>query len=176
VWAGDTYYRISDRWSTRGGIQYDTRLDNISQGNAVLEYRRDADRMVQLNYRYTSPEYIEQTLTRIRNPGYQDGISQVGATASWPIADAWSVVGAWYYDTKAKQPADQLLGVQYSSCCYAIRLGYERKITSWDTDNLNSKYDNKISFNIELRGLSPSYSLGTGQMLRQGILPYQRSF
>ncbi|MEM6051364.1 LPS assembly protein LptD [Erwinia sp. P7711] len=176
VWAGDTYYRISDRWSTRGGIQYDTRLDNISQGNAVLEYRRDADRMVQLNYRYTSPEYIEQTLTRIRNPGYQDGISQVGATASWPIADAWSVVGAWYYDTKAKQAADQLLGVQYSSCCYAIRLGYERKITSWDTDNLNSKYDNKISFNIELRGLSPSYSLGTGQMLRQGILPYQRSF
>ena len=176
VWAGDTYYRISDRWSTRGGVQYDTRLDNISQGNAVLEYRRDADRMVQLNYRYTSPEYIEQTLTRVRNPGYQDGISQVGATASWPIADAWSVVGAWYYDTKAKQAADQLLGVQYSSCCYAIRLGYERKITSWDTDNLNSKYDNKISFNIELRGLSPSYSLGTGQMLRQGILPYQRSF
>ncbi|MGA7510277.1 MAG: LPS assembly protein LptD [Erwinia billingiae] len=176
VWAGDTYYRISDRWSTRGGLQYDTRLDNVSQGNAVLEYRRDADRMVQLNYRYTSPEYIAQTLSTVTNPGYQDGISQVGATASWPIADAWSVVGAWYYDTKAKQPADQLLGVQYSSCCYAIRLGYERKITSWNSDNSTSNYDNKISFNIELRGLSPSYSLGTGQMLREGILPYQRSF
>lgn len=174
VWAGDTYWKISDRWGARGGLQYDTRLDDVSQGNAVLEYRRDADRMVQLNYRYTSPEYIEQTLTRVRNPGYQQGISQVGTTASWPIADAWSVVGAWYYDTKAKQPADQLVGLQYSSCCYAIRLGYERKITSWE--NNSSTYDNQISFNIELRGLSPSYSLGTGEMLRQGILPYQRSF
>ena len=174
LWAGDTYWKISDRWGARGGVQYDTSLNVVSQGNAVLEYRRDADRMVQLNYRYTSPEYIQQTLSQITNPGYQQGISQVGTTASWPIADAWSVVGAWYYDTKAKQPADQLLGVQYSSCCYAIRLGYERKISSWENDS--SKYDNKISFNIELRGLSPTYNLGTGQMLRQGILPYQRSF
>ena len=174
VWAGDSYWKISDRWAARGGLQYDTRLDNVSQGNAVLEWRRDADRMVQLNYRYTSEEYIQQTLTQYTNQLYQKGISQVGATASWPIADAWSVVGAWYYDTKANQPADQLLGVQYSSCCYAIRLGYERKITSWE-DN-QSKYDNKVSFNIELRGLSPSYGLGTGQMLRQGILPYQRAF
>ncbi|QUG77161.1 LPS assembly protein LptD [Erwinia sp. E602] len=174
VWAGDTYWKISDNWAARGGLQYDTRLDNVSQGNAVLEWRRDADRMVQLNYRYTSEEYIQQTLTQITNPLYQKGISQVGATASWPVADAWSVVGAWYYDTKANQPADQLLGVQYSSCCYAIRLGYERKITGWENDN--SKYDNKVSFNIELRGLSPSYGLGTGQMLRQGILPYQRGF
>ncbi|MEJ4046338.1 LPS assembly protein LptD [Erwinia sp. SLM-02] len=174
VWAGDTYWKISDRWAARGGLQYDTRLDNVSQGNAVLEWRRDADRMVQLNYRYTSEEYIQQTLTQYTNPLYQKGISQVGATASWPIADAWSVVGAWYYDTKANQPADQLVGIQYSSCCYAIRLGYERKITSFEDDN--SKYDNKVSFNIELRGLSPSYGLGTGQMLRQGILPYQRAF
>ncbi|WP_123337293.1 LPS assembly protein LptD [Erwinia sp. JUb26] len=174
VWAGDTYWKISDRWAARGGLQYDTRLDNVSQGNAVLEWRRDADRMVQLNYRYTSEEYIQQTLTQYTNPLYQEGISQVGATASWPIADAWSVVGAWYYDTKANQPADQLVGIQYSSCCYAIRLGYERKITSWEDDS--SKYDNKVSFNIELRGLSPSYGLGTGQMLRQGILPYQRAF
>lgn len=153
VWAGDSYWRISDRWAARGGLQYDTRLDNVSQGNTVLEWRRDADRMVQLNHRYTSAEYIRQTLPNYSNqPLYQRGISQVGATASWPVVDAWSVVGAWYYDTKANQPADQLLGVQYSSCCYALRLGYERKITGWENDS--SKYDNKISFNIELRGLS----------------------
>lgn len=174
IWAGNSYWKISDRWAARGGLQYDTRLNDVSQGNTVLEYRRDADRMVQLNYRYTSKEYVQQTLTGYNNPLWQQEISQIGATASWPIADAWSVVGAWYYDTKANQAADQLLGMQYSSCCYAVRLGYERKINGWGNDN--SKYDNKISVNIELRGLSPSYGLGTGQMLRQGILPYQRAF
>ncbi|OON39974.1 LPS assembly protein LptD [Izhakiella australiensis] len=176
IWAGDTYWKVSDNWSTRGGLQYDTRLNSVTTGNAVLEYRPDADRMVQLNYRYTSPQYIQATLPNIQNPGYQQGISQVGATASWPFADSWAVVGAWYYDTKAKQPADQLLGVQYSSCCYAIRIGYERKITNWDYTRDESKYDNKISFSIELRGLSSDYSLGTDKMLRQGILPYQPAF
>ncbi len=176
-WAGDTYWKISDRWAIRGGIQYDTRLNNVSQGNSVLEYRRDADRMVQLSYRYSSPEYVATALNNsnlVDNPIYKNGISQVGATASWPIADAWSLVGAYYYDTRNNKPAEQLVGLQYSSCCYAIRLGYERKINGWE--NENSEYDNQISFNIELRGLSPNYGLGTDQMLRQGIIPYQRAF
>ena len=177
IWAGDTYWKVSDRWAVRGGLQYDTRLDNVAQGNAVLEYRQDADRMVQLSYRYSSPEYVAQALndsTLLTNPIYKNGISQVGATASWPIADAWSLVGAYYYDTRNSKPADQLLGLQYSSCCYAIRLGYERKINGWE--NNNSTYDNQISFNIELRGLSSDYGLGTHEMLRQGIIPYQQGF
>ncbi|EKY3118957.1 LPS assembly protein LptD [Cronobacter turicensis] len=179
VWAGDTYWRISDRWGLRGGVQYDARLANVATGNGVIEYRRDEDRVVQLNYRYASPEYIQATLpksstdTTYKAAYYKDGINQVGMTASWPIVDRWSVVGAYYYDTNANEAADQMLGVQYNSCCYAIRVGYERKLNGWDTDK--SKYDEVIGFNIELRGLSSNYGLGTQQMLRSNILPYQRS-
>lgn len=174
VWAGDTYWRISDRWGLRGGVQYDARLANVATGNGVLEYRRDDDRVVQLNYRYASPEYIQATLPSYSTAEqYKDGINQVGMTASWPIVDRWSVVGAYYYDTNANEAADQMLGVQYNSCCYAIRVGYERKINGWDIDK--SKYDEVIGFNIELRGLSSNYGLGTQQMLRSNILPYQRS-
>lgn len=179
VWAGDTYWRISDRWGLRGGVQYDTRLNNIANSTASIEYHRDEDRMVQLSYRYASPEYIQATLPRDKNdttwtlPQYKDGISQVGAAASWPIVDRWSVVGAYYYDTNTSKPADQMLGLQYNSCCYAIRVGYERKINGWE--NNQSKYDNVIGFNIELRGLSSNYGLGTHQMLRSNILPYRSS-
>ncbi|QNK31827.1 LPS assembly protein LptD [Serratia sp. JUb9] len=176
VWAGDTYWKIDDRWGLRGGVQYDTRLDSVALGDAVLEYRQDGERMVQLNYRYASPEYIQATLPQITSPGYQDGISQVGVTASWPIADRWAVVGAYYYDTRAQQSADQLVGLRYNTCCWAVNIGYERKITDWDRGNQTSKYDNKVSFNIELRGLSSDHSLGTSEMLRSGILPYQRAF
>ncbi|NIY48086.1 LPS assembly protein LptD [Cedecea colo] len=175
VWAGDTYWRMTDRWGLRGGVQYDTRLDNVATGNGAIEYRRDADRLVQLNYRYASPEYISATIPGINTNAdqYKDGVSQVGVTASWPVVDRWSVVGAYYYDTKAQQVADSMLAVQYSSCCYAIRVGYERKINGWENDQ--SKYDNVFGFNIELRGLSSNYGLGTQQMLRSNILPYQSS-
>ncbi|EEQ08310.1 hypothetical protein yberc0001_9540 [Yersinia bercovieri ATCC 43970] len=176
VWAGDTFWRISDQFGLKGGAQYDTRLGNLTLGNAVMEYRKDSERMIQLNYRYASPEYIQAAVSNVTSPGYQQGISQVGATASWPIADRWALVGSYYYDTKANQPASQLVGVQYNTCCWAVNLGYERKITGWNSQTEASKYDNRVSFNIELRGLSSDHNLGTAQMLRSGILPYQSAF
>ncbi|WP_318377320.1 LPS assembly protein LptD [Enterobacter sp.] len=175
VWAGDTYWRMSDRWGLRGGVQYDTRLDNVATSSATLEYRRDEDRMVQLSYRYASPEYIQAALPNydVTSDQYKDGISQVGGAASWPIVDRWSIVGAYYFDTNTSKPADQMVGLQYNSCCYAIRVGYERKLNGWDLQSNQSKYDKVIGFNIELRGLSSNYGLGTQQMLRSNILPYR---
>ncbi|WP_148243650.1 LPS assembly protein LptD [Enterobacter asburiae] len=173
VWAGDTYWRMTDRWGLRGGVQYDTRLDNIATSSAAIEYRRDEDRMVQLTYRYASPEYIQATLPSYAgSEPYKDGISQVGGAASWPIADRWSIVGAYYFDTNTSKPADQMVGLQYNSCCYALRVGYERKLNGWNSENNQSKYDNVIGFNFELRGLSSNYGLGTQKMLRSNILPY----
>lgn len=177
VWAGDTYWRISDRWGLRSGIQYDTRLDSIATSSSSIEYRRDENRMLQLNYRYASPEYIQATLPSYYSTAdqYKNGISQVGAVASVPIAERWSIVGAYYFDTNVNKVADSMLGLQYNSCCYAIRVGYERKLNGWDDTQKHAVYDNSIGFNIELRGLSSNYGLGTNQMLRSNILPYQSS-
>lgn len=172
VWSGDMWWRINDLWGLRGGMQYDGRLSSVSTGSAAIEYRRGEDRMLQFNYRYASPRYTQATLPIYASAKqYKDGISQAGVSASWPIKEHWSLVGAYYYDTNARQPADQMVGVQYSSCCYAIRVGYERKINGWDRDH--SKYDNVMGFNIELRGLSTYYGLGTQEMLRSNILPWQ---
>ncbi|WFV80590.1 LPS assembly protein LptD [Citrobacter braakii] len=177
VWAGDTYWRISDRWGLRSGIQYDTRLDSVATSSSSIEYRRDENRMLQLNYRYASSEYIQATLPSYYSTAeqYKNGISQVGAVASFPIADRWSIVGAYYFDTNVNKEADSMLGLQYNSCCYAIRFGYERKLNGWDDTQQHAVYDNTIGFNIELRGLSSNYGLGTNQMLRSNILPYQSS-
>lgn len=173
IWAGDTFLRLTPQWVVRGGMQYDTRLNNVAQGNAVVEYRRDSESMLQLNYRYSSAEYVATALQSnvMHNSVYNSGISQAGILGSWPLARSWSLIGAHYYSTRNNRLADQYMGVQYSTCCYAIRLGYERKINGWQ--NNQSQYDNKVSFNIQLRGLTPDYSLGTGQMLRAGIIPYQ---
>ncbi len=47
---GDTYWRISERWGCVAELQYDTRLDSVAtSSSSSLEYRRDQDRLVQLD-------------------------------------------------------------------------------------------------------------------------------
>jgi LPS-assembly protein len=123
---------MTDRWGLRGGVQYDTRLDNIANSSAAIEYRRDEDRMMQLTI-VTSPEYIQATLPNYaRADQYKIIFRRWVAATSWPIADRWSIVGAYYFDTNANKAADQMLGLQYNSCCYALRVGYERKLNGWE--------------------------------------------
>lgn len=176
VWASDSFWKIDERWGVRGGVQYDPRLNSFALGDAMIEYRQDNDHVVQLNYRYASPKYISATLPDIINQGYQKGISQVGMVAGWPVADRWALVTAYYYDTRAKQTANHLIGLRYNTCCWAVNLGYERNITGWDYHNQLSQYDNKFSLTAEIRGLSGNHSLGTTEILRSNILPYQRAF
>lgn len=177
IWAGDTFWKINSNMGLRGGVQYDTRLDTISVANAVAEYRKDSERVLQLSYRYASREYISAVLpNRTANPAYDQDISQVGGIATLPIADRWSMTGGYYYDTKLNKAADGLIGVQYNTCCWAVGVRYERKIVGWESDKFNSEYDNKVSFNVELRGLSRNYNRGGTKMMERGILPYQQAF
>lgn len=176
AWAAESNAVFSQNWSAKAGIQYDTELNQASLGNAVLEYRKDAERLVQLNYRYASQEYINDALP---NKNYPTDLSQVGVVAAWPVTDRIGVVGQYYYDTKQQQPATQLLGLQYNTCCWAVNLTYERKIIGYDAsvgETGGGIYDNGISFNVEIRGLGNNYSTGIGSMLGDGILPYQRPF
>lgn len=170
VYAGDSYWRINNQWGIHSGLQYDARLNSVASGDAMLEYRCDEDRILQLNYHYANLKYIQQMLSDITTPGSQQGISQVGITCSWSLVDRWSLVGEYYYDTKANQSTNQLIGLQYNTCCWAINAGFERKITSWNSSDSSSKYDKKMSFNIELRGLFSNYGTGTNKILNSGIL------
>ncbi|VFP82245.1 LPS-assembly protein LptD [Candidatus Erwinia haradaeae] len=166
--------RMQDHLVLSGGVYYDTYLDRISQGDCILEWRSNVNHMIQISYRYISENYITQVLLEsdIDQSRYKQDISQVGITASWSIVDQWSIAGSCYYNTKTHLIVDQLVGIQYSSCCYSVKLGYAHNIKDWVQGT--SKYDNKLIFNIELRGLSSNNCrLDTTQMFHQGILPYQ---
>lgn len=178
VWASDTYWKYDDNLSMRAGVQYDDRLDSIAVGDAVLEYRKDSQRLIQLNYRYASQEYISAMASNLdynQTNYYQQDISQIGTVGSWPINDNWTMVGAYYFDPGKKQTVNSLAGVQYSTCCWGVSVSMERKIVGWNREGYNSNYDNKVSFNVEIRGLGPN-SPNSEKMLRSNIIPYQRAF
>lgn len=92
------------------------------------------------------------------------------------LANCRSLVNCWGLLLRHQcEQADSMLGA-IQLLPLAIRVGYERKLNGWDNDKQHAVYDNAIGFNIELRGLSSNYGLGTQEMLRSNILPYQKHF
>ncbi|MBX4180731.1 LPS assembly protein LptD [Sodalis sp. CWE] len=157
LWVGDSYWRISDNeWGVRGSLQYDSHFNNIILGNAMLEYQRDKNHALQLNYRYANSQYIEQLLSDTNKSGHQKSISQIGITGNWPLIDSLSLVGEYYFNGKTNQVTNRLIGLQYNTCCLAMNLDYERKIIGWNKISHANQLENKVSFNIELRGLKTS--------------------
>ncbi|WP_392564457.1 LPS assembly protein LptD [Orbus wheelerorum] len=175
TWAADTYWKVSDDMIFRAGAQYDKRLNEVTLANAIFEYRRSENKMVQFSYRYANKNYIDSIgLSNVTTP-YQQDISQLGIMSSWPLAENVNVVGAVFYDTNNKQTSDSFIGLNYSDCCWGVNLQYGRKITDWDNVTQESKFENKFSINFELRGLTKNTNV-VAKMLNFGLLPYKTAF
>ncbi|WP_392562851.1 LPS assembly protein LptD [Orbus sturtevantii] len=175
TWAADTYWKINNDMILRAGAQYDTRINEISLANAIFEYRRSENKMIQLSYRYANQNYIDSIgLSNTKTP-YREDISQLGIMSSWPLTENVSAVGAVFYDTNNKQTSNSFIGLNYTDCCWGVSVQYGRKITDWDNVTRESKYENKFSINFELRGLTKNTNV-VAKMLNFGLLPYKTAF
>ncbi|MGY4676663.1 LPS assembly protein LptD [Pasteurella sp. P03HT] len=176
-WSLEANWKINDQWRWRGSYQYDTRLDKSSLGNFTLEYNPMKNNLIQLSYRYASQEYIDQNLTAEANRYGQD-IKQLGITLAWELTDHWAVVARHYQDLALKKPVEQYLGIEYSTCCWAINVGAKRSVTSRQHQAEHEiVYDKSIGVNVELRGLGTNDHKGNiEKMLKRGKLPYLQAF
>jgi len=162
---------VAAQWYFHTGIQYDADQRKLERGNSALEYRPGPNTLYQLNYRYIHDDLL---------PLSDTGIKQAGIVTSFPLSDQWQAVARYYRDINNNQPVDTYLGIQYESCCWALRLVYERQLK---TNFVNaggeanaSRLDSSIKLLFEIKGLSTPDTLGTQTMLESGLLKYGRPF
>lgn len=174
-WALESNWKINDFLHWHGSYQYDPQLKQVSLANTGIEFKFSQNNLIQLTYRYTSQEYIDQNLSASANRYGQD-IKQLGVNFAWEISDNWAIVGRYYQDLALKKPVEQYLGVQYSTCCWSIALGGHRYATSKVNQQHDEVvYNNGISVNVELRGFgSPNNTIQ--KMLDKGKLPYLQAY
>lgn len=175
-WVADLTWAITPHWSIKSALQYDTELNQTRKSQTALEYRFDNKNLLQVNHRKA---------TNILN----SDIEQVGAQAVWEINNQWQVAANIYYDLVNRRTNDAILGVQYSSCCWALRVSAYRRI------NLNlepamagaanagmmqstfaaPEFDNGVSLQFIISGLSSDGS-SLIEMLEKSIYGYRRPF
>lgn len=152
AWVADAQWAPSDRWTIGASYQWNPTLREKDLVSVRARYLLPDDGIVNLNYRF------------------RRGVSeQADFSFLYPINDTWSVVGRHYWSILDSSPLEQILGVQWDSCCIAVRLVGRRYV-----ENREGDLSRGIQLEIELKGLG-SAGQDTRKTLRRAILGYNRN-
>jgi LPS-assembly protein len=156
AWIADANYAPTDRWTIGASYQWDPKFRREDLASVRARYLFGDDGVVNLTYRHR-----------------RDLLEQVDFSFLYPVTPSWSVVGRYYhslYDGGTSEPGllEGIAGVQWDSCCLAVRALVRRYVRSREGE-MNT------SFQVEfvLKGLS-SAGQDTGRVLRRAILGYNR--
>lgn len=151
AWVADASYAVNDRWSIGGSYQWDPKFRRKDLASLRTRYLIGDEGIVNFGYRYR-----------------RDLLEQVDFNFLYPISPAWSLVGRYYYSIKDSQLLEGIAGVQWDSCCMAVRLVGRRYL-----HNRLGELGNAIQVEVELKGLG-SAGPDTESRLRRAILGYYR--
>lgn len=156
AWIADANYMINDRWTLGATYQWDPKYKREDLASVRARYLMPNDGIVNLSYRH-----------RI-NPDGSNLLKQADLSFLYPINPRWSAVGRYYYSIEDSKPLEIIGGVQWDSCCLAVRALARRYVR-------NREGELNTSFQLEfvLKGLS-SFGQDTGRTLRRAILGYNR--
>ncbi|RDV28080.1 LPS-assembly protein LptD [Alteromonas aestuariivivens] len=162
--AAELDWRVSHRWYAHSDVQITTDTDKVERSSLSLEYRLEAQKLVQLTHRY------------VRNLSGET-IDQVGLSASWPISENWLWVGRTYRDRERNRSIENYVGLQYESCCWAIRVVAQRHLSNrYDTggDQSTNEFDTGISLQFIFKGMGSRSS--NRAMLEDGMFGYRQPY
>jgi len=131
------------------GHQWGTSGNGTTQSQARMQYRPASTKILNLAYRFR-----------------RDSLEQGDVSWSWPLASKWNFVGRYNYSFRDKETLEQFFGLEYSSCCWGLRIVSRRYISTRDGTR-----DSTLGLQLVLKGMT---SVGTAadKMLERGILGY----
>ncbi len=150
--AGELHFTPTEQVSLRGGLVYAPFDDRINSGNILTSYHADNGGIYNLGYSYRRP------LTSITPTRLQQPTAEAHMSVYLPLRNNWSVFGAMNYSTKANRSVEDMLGVEYDSCCWTVRLLYLRYYNNesnsvQDFNDPNLQRENTAQFQIVLKGM-----------------------
>ncbi|HEV8695359.1 MAG TPA: LPS assembly protein LptD [Lysobacter sp.] len=157
AWVAETTIAPSDRWNISASYQWDPKYRGTDLASLRARYLIGDAGIVNIGYRYRRNAISDKDL-----------LKQADFSFLYPINPNWSVVGRYYYSILDQKPLEELAGVQWESCCLAVRVLGRRYLRN-RTGDLNSSF--QIEF--ELKGLG-SAGQDTRHILRRAILGYDR--
>ncbi|GHE92094.1 LPS-assembly protein LptD [Thalassotalea profundi] len=167
--ASEVFWQFSRKWQFSSDIQYNTKTNTTNKSQSSLDYQYSNNQTIQLNHRYSSN--VSGT-----------SLEQVSVLTSYQLNPDWQFVGRVTQDLQNKRSLESYLGLQYESCCWAIRIAYHRHINSKIDEqgfiNENrDEFDSGFMLEFVIKGLSGGKArVNTEDMFNASIFGYKRPY
>jgi LPS-assembly protein len=151
----------------RTSVLWNTDEDEIDQTYIQMGFVGNDRRIFNLGYSYRRERSTNSDLS---------DISQVDFSTYFPVNNEWSIFLRTLYDLEDTSRINDMAGIEYNSCCWRVRLVYQRHLDQKAGTNVDSlvDYDRAYFFEFQLKGLG---GVGTrvGDMLEEIIRGYTDS-
>ena len=156
---------INRHWSWRAETQLDTQESNLDSAVTGFRYRDQYRNLVNLNFNYYDSGAI------IADPESED-IKQSDVSFVWSLNQRWGVIGRWGFDLVQQRSYDNIVGLEYESCCWRARLVNRRYLKESNDANAVVEPSQGIYLQFELKGLG-GFGGSVDSMLEDAISGYR---
>lgn len=163
-------YQLNAMWNLKSDTIWNSFTRRIDNQSFLLHYQPDPDRVINVGY-----NYVRNNVFLMDNPN-DNSVHQTDVSVGWPINRDFKTVFRWSQDWSQGHFQNLLYGIQYDSCCWAVRFIAGRAYVGTLANN-TAVYDPQYFLQFALKGLGNiGYHGDPSQMLASTISGYQNYF
>jgi len=160
-------------WNISGNATWQK---NLQQTGINLNYKRDDKHVASIGYTYV--RNIDDF--NVDTWGFKNNTLFLTAGLTWPITHHWSTLSYLYYDFDHKRPQTYFGGLQYDTCCWALRFIVERVFTGVSANStpthIVNNYESNYYVQFVLKGLGAIDNKSPSSLLTGSISGYEDPF
>jgi len=170
--SGVLNYNLNKDWGLTASSIWDVQSNQFTNQSIALHYQPDTRKIVNFGYGYVFNG--DPQLNDVPGSG-RSNLSQTDFSFAWPLARDWSTVGRWTQNWNHHHFQNLLYGLQYDSCCWAVRFVTGRAFSNLSPTN-TYQYNTQFFIQVALKGLGNYGNADPSQLLGSSISGYQTNF
>ncbi|WP_223668689.1 LPS-assembly protein LptD [Kangiella shandongensis] len=157
-------WRWTDNIEVKSAIEWDDQENETTHGLINMHYEPQTNHIINLGHRY------RKTPSRTQE--------EAELAFAWPLAQDWRLLGRYNQDLTENRTNDSFIGLEYESCCWAVRMVARRYINiQLDSQgallpNQPDEHSSGVYLQFVLKGIG-SLRGSTTQFLEDSIYGYE---
>lgn len=149
--AGKIQYLLTPKFSATTEASWDPNYQHFNIASVSLQYKEAGDKVLNLRYTYA----LDGDPAPVENKKHD--LSCIAFSAGWRVWNHWNILGSVDYNISYKRSQNYIYGLEYESCCFAVRFVRDRAYVG-----TNTTYASRTYIQILLKGLGDSKGFGLG--------------